>query len=58
MIPAETVIFAGPADDEGIQNAKDWLAAQKFTPDDVRLIKRDGQCLIIAKRDVSPKLLS
>lgn len=54
MIQAGTVIFATDASAEGIEAAKAWARAQGFTADDVRIVKRDGQCLVIATRAVKP----
>ena len=53
MIPANTVIYAAHSD--AVDDAKAWCRAQGFTPGDVQLVKRDDQCLVIAKRPVSPK---
>jgi len=59
MLEPDTVIFATDDSADGIAAAREWLKAQKFTADDVRLIKRDGQCLIITKRSgIAPKLIS
>ncbi len=58
MIPANFTLFAAPADDEGVTEAKAWVAAQGFTKDDVKIIKRESQCLVISLRPVSPKTLS
>ena len=54
MIPAGTIILATDDSPEGIADARLWIRAQAFTPADVQLVKRDGQCLVIAKREVSP----
>ena len=55
MLPAETTLLATDDSEAGIADARLWIRAQAFTADDVRLIKRDGQCLVIAKRPVSPR---
>jgi len=55
MLPAETTLLATDDSEAGIADARLWIRAQAFTGDDVRLIKRDGQCLVIAKRPVSPR---
>jgi len=55
MLLADTIILATDDSDAGVSDARGWIKAQAFTADDVRLIKRDGQCLVIAKRPVSPR---
>ena len=55
VIPADTIILATDDSEAGVSDARLWIKAQAFTADDVRLIKRDGQCLVIAKRPVSPR---
>ena len=54
MIPTGYVLFATDDSDEGIQDARQWIAKQQFTQEDVKLVKRSNQCLIIAKRAVKP----
>ena len=59
MIEAGWVIFATDASDEGRAEAKAWCRAQGFTVEDVRIaIREEKQCLVIAKRSVSPKATS
>lgn len=53
-IPAGYVLFATDASDEGIEDARQWISKQQFTKEDVKLIKRSDQCLVIAKRAVKP----
>jgi len=55
MMPTDTVLFATDDSEAGVSDARLWIKAQAFTADDVRLVKRDGQCLVIAKRPVSPR---
>ena len=55
ILPAGMVIFATEDSDEGVQDARTVIKRREFTQDDVRLIKKDGQCLIIAKRPLEPK---
>jgi len=55
VIPADTIILATDDSEAGVSDARLWIKAQAFTADDVRLIKRDGQCLVIAKRPISPR---
>lgn len=59
MITAGWVIFATDASDEGKAEAKAWCRVQGFTVDDVRIvIREEKQCLVIAKRNLTPKLQS
>ena len=55
ILPAGMVVFATDDSAEGIADARDEIKRRAFTPDDVRLVKKDGQCLIIAKRPLEPK---
>jgi ribosomal protein L36 len=52
MLRADTVVFATDDSAEGIEDAKAWARLQKLTPEDVRIVKREGQCLVIAKRPI------
>lgn len=54
IIPTGYVLFATDASEEGIEDARDWIAKQQFTTEDVKLVKRSNQCLVIAKRAVKP----
>ena len=59
MITTGWVIFATDASDEGRAEAKAWCRAQGFTVADVRIvIREEKQCLVIAKRNLTPKLQS
>ena len=55
ILPAGMVIYATNDSAEGVQDARVEIKRRGFTPDDVRLVKKDGQCLIIAKRPLEPK---
>ena len=57
MIPAETVIFATQDSPDGQADARAWCKAHGMTADDARLVKRDDQCLVIAKRLVNLRVL-
>jgi hypothetical protein len=50
------VIFASDASPEGIADAKAYIRRFGLTQDDVRLVRQDGQSLVIAKRNVFDKL--
>jgi hypothetical protein len=54
MMAAGTIVFATDDSDEGIEDARDWIRGQQFTTEDVKLVKRGNQCLVIAKRAVKP----
>lgn len=53
MIPAGTVVFATEACDEGMAEARAHIKQMAWTRDDVRLIKRGDQVLIILERDLA-----
>ena len=55
ILPAGMVIFATDDSAEGVRDARDEIKRRGFTQDDVRLVKKDGQCLIIAKKPLEPK---
>jgi predicted O-methyltransferase YrrM len=50
------VIFASDASPEGLADAKAYIRRFGLTQDDVRLVRQDGQSLVIAKRNVFDKL--
>ena len=52
MIRRRTVIFASDDSEEALADARTYLARWEYTRDDCKLIKRDGQILIIAERDI------
>lgn len=54
-IPTDTVVFATDDSDEGIADARAWLEHHRLTIEDVRLFKREGQCLITSKRELELK---
>jgi hypothetical protein len=48
----ETILFACSDDTpECIALAREWVREKKLTADDVRMVKRDGMTLVIAKRE-------
>lgn len=52
MIRIGTILFASDATDEAVSDAKSYLARMKLTREDCRLVKRDGQTLVIAEKDL------
>lgn len=52
-VPAETVAYAADASDEGVDAARQWIRDHGLTGDDVKLVKRNEQCLVIALRPIS-----
>ena len=55
-LPPDTVIFATDISDAGIADARGWLKQQNYTGEQVKIVKREKQCLIIAKtRITAPK---
>ncbi len=54
MIPADTVVYATDASDEGKADCKAWCREHKLSADDVRIFIREGkQCLAVTKRKVA-----
>jgi len=45
------VLFASDDSDAGLADARAYIRQRGLTRDDVKLIKRDGQVLVIDKRD-------
>lgn len=52
------VLFATDDSEAGISDARQWCKDNSMTGEDVRLVRREGQCLVIAKREVSPRQTS
>ena len=52
------VIFANDDSAASVVDAKAYISRFGVTRDDVRLVVRNGQTLIMAKRDVSKKILT
>ena len=50
------VLFASDDSPEAVADAKAYIARFHLTRDDVSLIKREGQTLVIAKRDCRDKI--
>lgn len=44
------ILFASDDSDAGVSDARAYISREGFTSDDVRLIKKDGQALVVAKR--------
>lgn len=52
MVSKNTVLFWSNDSQESIEDAKQYIHAHKLTRDDVRLIKKDEQVMVISKRSV------
>ena len=50
MIVRDWVLYASDDSPESVKEAREYIKAQGFTADDVRLIKVDGQVRVVAKR--------
>ena len=50
------VLFASDHSEDAVEDAKAYIRRFGLTHDDVQLVKRDGQTLVIAKRNISNKL--
>ena len=51
------VIYASDASAEALEDAKAYIRRFDLTRDDVTLVQRRGQTLVVAKRDCSAKLV-
>ena len=47
-----TVIYASDDSPESVEDARGYIRSHGYTRDDVRLVKRDGQVLVIAEREL------
>lgn len=52
-LPPDTVIFATDTSEAGIADARGWLKQQNYTGEQVKIVKREKQCLIIAKVQIN-----
>lgn len=52
MIEAGTILYADSDCPEGIEDARAYCRGYGLTGDDVRLARKDGTCVVIAKRDL------
>lgn len=50
------VIYASDASAAALEDAKAYIKRFSLTADDVALVRRGGQTLVVAKRDCSAKL--
>lgn len=50
------VIYASDASAAALEDAKAYIRRFDLTADDVALVRRAGQTLVVAKRDCSAKL--
>ena len=50
------VIYSSNASPEAMEDAKAYIKRFGLTADDVALVRRGGQTLVVAKRDCSAKL--
>lgn len=49
---AGTVLYAGDDSPASVEEARDYIRTHGLTRDDVKLVKREGQVLVIAIREV------
>lgn len=47
-----TVMYASDDSPESVAEARDYIRSHGYTRADVRLVKRDGQVLVIAEREL------
>jgi hypothetical protein len=50
------VLFASDDSEEAVEDAKTYISRFRLTHDDVQLVRREGQTLVIAKRNVLNRL--
>ena len=50
MIQPSTVLYASDDSDASVAEARAYIAREGLTGEDVRLIRKEGQVLVIAKR--------
>jgi hypothetical protein len=50
------VIFASDDSPEALADAKAYILRFNLTQDDVSLLRKDGQTLVVAKRNVAAKI--
>jgi hypothetical protein len=49
---AGTVLYASDASDDAAADARAYIRKHGLTRDDVKLVKREGQILVVAEREV------
>ena len=52
MIQSGTVLYASADHPDSITEAREYIKRMGLTADDVRLIRKSGSVLVIAKRDL------
>ena len=50
MIQPSTVLYASDDSDASVAEARAYIAREGLTGEDVRLIRKEGQVLVVAKR--------
>ena len=45
------IIYKTPAREDAVNSARKFCKVRKLGPDDVRLVKREGQIMVIVKRE-------
>jgi hypothetical protein len=50
------VIFASDDSPEAMRDAKAYIVRHKLTRDDVALLRKDRQTIVVAKRNVADKI--
>jgi len=50
------VIFASDDSPEAVRDAKAYIRRFDLTRDDVSIVQKDGQTLVVAKRNVAEKI--
>lgn len=52
ILPPETALYASDDSDTSIAEAREYIKRHGLTQEDVRLIRKGGSVMVVAKRDV------
>ena len=52
VVKTDTIIFASDDSEQSVNEARAYIKEQRLDGDDVKLIKREGQVLVVSKREL------
>lgn len=52
MLREGTTLWASDTSEQAVTESREWIREKGLTKDDVKLIQKDGQTLIVSKRRV------
>ena len=52
MVKTDTIIFASDDSEQSVNEARAYIKEQRLDGDDVKLIKRECQVLVVSKREL------